>query len=328
MNILVIFTGGTIGCTLQNEWVCIDSATKFTLLNNYKKKISSDIHFDTISLYSILSENLSSTELTSLTNCINSHLNEDYDGIIVTHGTDTLQYMASTLCYTLKELDIPVILVSANYPLNSKKSNGNINFEAAVSFIENKAGNGVFVSYKNSLDNSVSFHWGTRLQLHAENSDNLYSINNEIYASYRDGEIVYNDDFKIVRRNVLCSDIVFCEKPNILTINSRPADSFLYDLERYNAVIFIPYHSGTLNTENSELISFCKKAMTLDIPVFVVDLRSEYVYDSTKKYNELGLVKLPLCSFPSIYIKVWLGISLKKDLKSFVQMPLSGEFIS
>lgn len=326
-KILVMFTGGTIGSSHQGNWISLDSSAKYTLINNYYKKYGKTVEFDIVSPYTILSENLTGTEITELVRCVNFYGKKAYDGIIVAHGTDTIQYSAAALSFTLENFNLPVVLVSANFPLDNEKSNGNINFEAAVSFIVKNAGCGVFVSYKNTTKDAVDFHYGTRLLSHMETFDDLYSIDGEAYAYYENDEIKLNSEFKSVYRKITCGNVEFCTEPKILVINSMPGDSFSYDIDQYNAVIFKPYHSGTLNTENRNLKEFCKKAKKLSVPIFPVNLRSEFIYDSTKIYNELGFIQLPLCSFPSIYMKAWIGISLKKELRNFVEEPIAGEFL-
>jgi len=327
MKIAVIFTGGTIGSALSGDWVCLDDSLKQTLINNYVNKYGNDVKFDILNPYSISSENLSGKELTTLIKCVNECLKEDYDGVIVTHGTDTIQYTAAALSYTLEITDIPVVIVSANYPLNSEKSNGNINFEAAVSFIKSKAGSGVFVSYKNTLKDATSIHYGTRLLTHVETFDDLYSIDSEPYAYYEDNKVIINNEFKPVKNRKVCRNVKFKNESDILVISSHPADSFNYNLEKFRAVILTPYHSATLNTDNINLINFCKRAKNLQIPVFLVNLRVQYIYESSKIFDELNLVKLPLCCFAAIYTKLWLALSCSYDIISFMNEEICGEFL-
>ena len=327
MKILVVFTGGTIGSSLKNEWVSLDESSRYTLISNFEKKSSKKITFDAISPYSILSENLSSCELNNLINCIESHMKNNYDGIIVTHGTDTIQYTSAALSYAFRDLNIPIVLVSANYPLEYVKSNGNDNFEAAVEFISQGAGCGVFVSYKNTFSKSVLFHYGARLLSHGENSDDLYSINDELHSYYENGKIYVNDNLKRNNKSQFIDNVTFCSNPGILVIKSRPADCYLYDLDKCSAVIFLPYHSSTLDTANPEFISFCNRAYSMGIPLFLINSRSEYIYDSSQLFKKCNIIQLPICSFPAIYMKIWLGLSQKKDLTDFLITPLANEFV-
>lgn len=94
MNILVIFTGGTISSSERGGYIGPDEQNNYRLINEYKKRSPekcADISFSTSSPYYILSENLTGKHINLLADCIDKALSSDeYDGIIVTHGTDTL----------------------------------------------------------------------------------------------------------------------------------------------------------------------------------------------------------------------------------------------
>ena len=324
MNILVIFTGGTIGSSEGRKWISLDKSTSFTLLENYKKEDGLDVDFEVETPYSILSENLSNEELTSLCKLVGKRVKGEYDGIIVTHGTDTIQYTAAALAYTV-DTDIPVILVSANYPLENPMSNGNANFKGAVDFISKGAQKGVFVAYKNKGSEFVDVHLATSLVGHLEGRDEIFGLEEKPFAQVCDGEILLNKTPNIY--NVLKREVEFCSSPSVLIINSRPGDNFDYDLENIKAVLIKPYHSGTLNTANHALKDFCKEAKEKKIPVFLANVYGGSAYESSKTYKELGLTVLPFSAIPAIYVKIWIAISLGEDIEEFVLNQLAGEFI-
>lgn len=57
---------------------------------------------------------------------------KDYDGFVVTHGTDTLCYTAAALSFILQELNKPVIITGAQVPLEEIGSDGRANLINAV----------------------------------------------------------------------------------------------------------------------------------------------------------------------------------------------------
>lgn len=324
MKILVIFTGGTIGSAVSDGWISPDDKMKYLLIEKYRELTDDDMEFVTLNPYTILSENLSAENINSLVNCIGENIN-NFDGIIVTHGTDTLQYTAAALAYSFGFNCIPVVLVSSNFPINDDRANGIDNFIGAVEFIKSQSGRGVFVSYKNKNENT-KIHLASRIVSHTETFDEIYSIDNQPFAVY-DENIILNTDCKCQERAAV-SDSDFCEYPQILSVVAMPGDSFDYDLSKYKAVILRPYHSGTLNTESKAFSDFCKKAKDRDIPVLVVNVHGGTTYESSKLYSDLGITVLPMCSFISVYMKTWLAISLKKDIKEFVRTPVANEFLN
>lgn len=55
----------------------------------------------------------------------------DFDGIVVSHGTDTMAYTASMLSFMLKNINIPVVLTGSQVPINVVLSDAHDNLRLA-----------------------------------------------------------------------------------------------------------------------------------------------------------------------------------------------------
>ena len=55
-----------------------------------------------------------------------------YDGVVITHGTDSMAYTASALSYILRDLPFPVILTGSQRPLSDVHTDGRGNLVGAV----------------------------------------------------------------------------------------------------------------------------------------------------------------------------------------------------
>ena len=141
---------------------------------------------------------------------------------------------------------------------------------------------------------------------------------NHIIKFDENGKIVKNEAFVRTKIRSFSENFFFKHDADILVIKSQPADSFKYDLESYSAVLIMPYHSSTLNTENKHFQQFCQDAEKVGIPVFVIDYRSEFIYESTKLYDDLGIIRLKSGCLPEIYIKLWLSVSSGADIKAIM----------
>ena len=305
MKIAVIFTGGTIGSCIKDDFIGVDNKMQYVLLKKYEN--DREISFETSSPYSILSENLSAKELNLLQEEISKKLSEDYDGIIVTHGSDTLQYTSTAIEFAFGNCEIPIIFVSADYPLEDDRSNGYRNFQCAVEFIRNKIANGVFVSYKNDDELITSVHFPSKLLGHNELNANIYSIDRKPFAEYN-GEFKINN-VKLPKSTEYIGFTNYKTDSQILVIPNAPGQSYSYCLENTKAILFKPYHSATLNTANENFVNFCKKATNKQIPMYVLSPDSETNYESTKVYKDLNINILPYGTFISAYIKLWADIS-------------------
>ncbi len=55
----------------------------------------------------------------------------DYDGIVVSHGTDTMAYTASAVTFMLQNINLPVVFTGSQLPLADMLSDGSQNLRAA-----------------------------------------------------------------------------------------------------------------------------------------------------------------------------------------------------
>lgn len=323
MKILVVFTGGTIGSTKTDGVISPDKSNSYLLLDLYGK-IDSSTDFVSVQPYTILSENLSGENLCLLYDCIIANNFEKYDGVIITHGTDTLQYTSAFLSYVFGLCKIPIVLVSANYPLADKHSNGIDNFRAAVDFIRAELGKGVFVAYKNIGENT-KIHRASRIIAHNAYDDKIQSIFDEFY-----GEISNN----VFKENTLYSekeDEIKISLPqqlgeisDVLKISPYVAMRYPSLTSETKAVLLEGYHSGTLNTSGRALNEFCKNADKLNIPVFLTGACKGFYYESKKLFDKLKINVLPPASPISMYIKLWL---LDANKISKVFLSCGGDFL-
>lgn len=308
MKILVIFTGGTIGSRTNNMEICPDETAKYLLIEEYRKHYGNKVEFSFLEPYTILSENITAQNINLLIKTIRQNINKGFDGIIVTHGTDTLQFTASALSFAFGSACLPIVLVSSNFPLEDPRSDGQAHFMAAIKLIEKRQNSGVIVPWLEK-DGEISFFRPNSLVSFSERSDRLTCLNDCRY-----GIINTQDEFIKFPREYFLKPLNFTlsEQPGILVIDPHPADSYTYSLSGVNAIIMRPYHSGTLCTDSPYLADFCKKARKENIPIFAVNSTNEISYASVRKFEQLGIIPLADTAYINTYVKVWIGISLAK----------------
>ncbi len=306
MRILVVLTGGTIGSTVSGDYISPDKNAPAKIVKMYTERYGNDDRFEITCPYTVLSENMNCTFYPRLIECLKEACMRNYDGIIVTHGSDTLQYTAAVLSYTLTGRNCPIVLVSSNYVLEDERANGLDNFKGAVDFIRGGYGRGVFVSYKNTGENT-KIHHGLRCMPHLLYSDYLYSFNDEYYGEWDGEQWVYNDRcsrLTINKRYRIVDNIP--EETGILWIKQYPGmkyprvDSFI------KAVMLESYHSGTINVASREIKDFAKQVRNYDIPVYLTGATPGPDYASCSEYEKMGIRVLPQESPIASYVRLWL----------------------
>lgn len=80
---------------------------------------------------------------------IATHIFEDregYDGIVVSHGTDTMAYTASAVTFMLPDIDLPVVFTGSQLPLADMLSDGPDNLRTAFA-MASSGHPGVFLAF-------------------------------------------------------------------------------------------------------------------------------------------------------------------------------------
>ena len=342
-NILVVFTGGTIGSGETEGYLSPlgEKAGKRLLMGfenryqkDYESRFQTGIHFETRCPYEILSENLNGSHLLLLWEALKDV--DGYDGIILTVGTDTLGYSSAMAGYLFEHLEIPVVTVSANYPLEDKRSNGFANFAGAVLLILEGSHKGVFCSYENRDRHFI--HYGTRLLLQGNYEDEVVSVKNSYYGEIcksksGEPEIVLNPEAKKEREKQRVSGaekLQLSAKTQLMAKMQsgvdklskspvcflRPYPGMIFpDPAGYKGILLDTYHSGTLPVKDG-FAAFVQKAVEADIPVCVAGVPEGTVYETVAEYQREGVMILPVAAPVAMYCKLWLlcsaGISAEK----------------
>lgn len=330
MKIKVIFTGGTIGSQVKEDgYIGPKGRVPYELVEFYQKENPANMQFETAEPYCILSENLTSRELNQLIACVKKVLIEDMvDGIILTHGTDTLQYSASILSYVFGYIDIPIVLVSSDFSLEDKRANGHINFSHAVKFIEGRYGQGVFVSYCNKGGVPL-IHKGARLLQHKAFSADVESIKDNWYGRFEKEIFIPIDNCRNIQENVMFQlDEEVKLSPNavgILRIVPYVGMEYPSIREEVKVVLHESFHSGTIGISDG-LKKFVHEAKKRGIPVYLTGLtKEESVYETVAEYENIGMIPLLDTAPIAQYCKLWLALSNKKDVKWVMNQKYYGE---
>lgn len=310
MNIKVLFTGGTIGSCIHGNYIGTDTRASHMLLSTFEKMEKKSGYSDSLPVfhteqpYSLLSENLTGKDLNKLITCVSQSLNGPYDGVIVAHGTDTLQYTASALAIFFRNCSIPIVLVSSNYILEDPRANGLINFSEAVHFIRNASTNkqgGVFVSYCNQGEQPL-IHPAHALLAHHAYDDKLLSLPPHLSQVDEINRMLCKDELPSASN---IRQPVFQDPCPVLYIKAMPGQSYPALQPHIRAVLLETYHSGTLCTAGSALSEFTRNTDKINIPVYVTGIENRTAYESTKQFHSMNITVLPSCSPIYAYMLLW-----------------------
>lgn len=314
MRIALILTGGTICSRAGSDGTRRSDVSKASTVLEQHYRLAhpySSVEFDVQMPLNALSEDLTPDDWCTLLQTIAALDLRRYDGIIIAHGTDTLDQTAAMLSAALIGISIPVMLVSAIEPLNEPQTNGHANFDAAVKLTCKHLSGGVWVIYENS-DGEMYLHRGFELQPCQHESRSFFSRTMRKMSAVLDAEPVY--------KKSTCTDLQMLAAhakaaPEIMLI--RPYNGLRYDkiaLDDAAAVVHGTYHSETANSVRfspyavQTLIQRCR---SLEIPCYLAPCQEQIQsYGSGYDLVQEGAIPLGGMTLAFAYGAVWTGCML------------------
>ena len=181
-RVMLLATGGTIACTNGNHGL-EPTLHGQNLLEAIQAELPCAV--DAQDVFLMDSSNMQPEEWSALARAVDGAL-QSYDGVVITHGTDTMAYTAAALSFMLAGVGKPVILTGSQLPLAHPLTDGRLNLlraiHAAMADIS-----GVYVCFDNQL---IS---GVRCVKTHTSSMNAFSSVNEPPAGYFDVEGLHID---------------------------------------------------------------------------------------------------------------------------------------
>lgn len=188
-RIALISTGGTIASKIDYRTGGVRSALSAVELYESVPELADYAIIEPEVLLSEYSENLNTQHWSLIARRIFDKLrSNDYRGIIISHGTDTMHYTASALSFALQDVPVPVVLVGAQRSSDRPSSDAATNLIGATLFLLKSNVTGVFVAmHASSSDDIIACHIGTRVRKnHTSRRDAFESIDTEPVAIIKD----------------------------------------------------------------------------------------------------------------------------------------------
>lgn len=144
-KILLLSTGGTIASVISDSGLVPKKSGEQLI------KLLGKLPFE-IEVKNILqldSSNIQPEEWKFIAEEIFKYRN-DYDGIVVSHGTDTMAYTASMLSFMLQGIEIPVVLTGSQVPINVVLSDAPDNLRLAFT-AATKCAPGIYLAFDRKI---------------------------------------------------------------------------------------------------------------------------------------------------------------------------------
>lgn len=327
-NVLLLTTGGTIAARkgeqgLAPDIKCQDILDMLPELNGYFK-------IDCRDILSLDSSNIQPEEWQYIAQIVTDMLPK-YDGIIITHGTDTMAYTASALGYMLQNLEKPVVLTGAQIPIERMFTDAKRNLQTAFAAV-NAGIRGVSIAFDDKIINGLRAVKVRTLGFNAFESISAPYLG-EVYA---DGIHVYADREKrkeekktfCLKKN-LCTDVFLLKL--IPGTNPEIFDRLL-DM-KYRGIVIEAFGAGGTHFERRNLIPKLKKLVENGITIVACSQclyeKSDFsLYEVGRKLLECGVIPGRDMTTEAIVTKLMWALGQTKDpqeIKTIFNTNYAGE---
>ena len=192
-SIVILHTGGTVASRVDYRTGGVTTSftpediihifPELTEIANIKSRLISNMW----------SEDMRFGHYTLIAKEVAKEIANGVDGIIITHGTDTLHYTSAALSFMLQEMPVPVLLVGAQRSSDRPSSDAGANLICAARFIAGSDWAGVGVCmHEGTNDDTCLILPGTKARkMHSSRRDAFRPVNATAIArvKYPSGEI-------------------------------------------------------------------------------------------------------------------------------------------
>lgn len=317
----MITTGGTIASIPSNNGLIPKISGKDII--SLMPELKNICTIDTLELLNIDSSNISKKHYILMLDTLEKNY-DNYDGFVITHGTDTMAYSASMLACAIENLNKPVVFTGSQLPLKAKATDAYRNlYDAFLAASDNVYG--VFLAFNGDI------HYGDSVKkVYSENFTGFLSINNKTAGKSDNNKIIWNKLYKnhnikpVFNKNI--SEKVFVLKmipslkPDIIDVLINMG---------YKGIIIEGYGAGGVPTADCEnnFIPALQKAIENNVAVVCA---TQCLYDGVHldKYpmgiisEKYGAVSSKNMTLEKTLAKLMLGIGNNmnlKELKKYIE---------
>lgn len=272
-NILLIYTGGTIGMIKHPETGALKSFNFKNLLKRIPELQLLDCNIESFSFENpIDSSNMNVVYWVQIAEIIESNYDQ-FDGFVVLHGSDTMSYTASAISFMFENLAKPIIFTGSQLPIGDLRTDAKENLITSIQMASMQHRGkpvikevGLYFEYKLYRGNRTT-------KLNAEHFEAFESMN---YPHLAESGVHLKVEYDYLFKPNLRKKLVVHKKfeTDIVLIKLFPGISKsilepIFNLPHIKGVILETYGAGNTTTEEW-FIEVLKQVIRQGVPVINV----------------------------------------------------------
>jgi glutamyl-tRNA(Gln) amidotransferase subunit D len=325
-NISILSTGGTIASKIDYRTGAVTSQFSADDVLSAIPELEEIANYNCRMIYSILSENMRPSYWVELARAVYEEIKNGADGVIITHGTDTMMYTAAALSFMI-ETPVPIVLVGSQRSADRPSSDNAMNAICAAKVATSDIAEVCVVMHGSTSDDFCYIHRGTKVRkMHTSRRDAFQSINARPIGrvEYPSGEIKMLSPFvKRGEKKLAINDKLESKCALIKYVTGASNESLLFHSgSGYKGIVIEGTGLGHVSTEWIPLI---KSVTDAGIPVVVtsqcVNGRvCDRVYDTGRDILKAGAIESEDMLSEVALVKLMWVLGQNKDIEKVTAM--------
>lgn len=286
--ILLITTGGTIASAPGGEGL---EPRRSDVMEREIAQLSTYYDISIQDLMCLDSSNITPNEWVRIADAI-FDARGHYDGIVVSHGTDTMAYTASVVTFMLPNIDLPVVFTGSQLPLSAYLSDAPDNLRTAFAMAASGR-SGIFVAF----DRKIML--GCRVsKVRASGFSAFESINSRKAGEVTSSGLLFHES--VMPKNVGVPEKKTNLERKVFVLKLIPGtDAAVIDMLvalGYKGIVIEAFGVGGINFMHENLAAGIQNAVRKGVCVVVCtqclyDSSNLHIYQVGKKLLDAGVIQ-------------------------------------
>jgi len=329
-TVSLISTGGTIASTVDYRTGAVTAQFDAEDVLRAVPDLAGMANYRGRVVANILSENMTPAVWQDLAQAVHEEIEAGADGIVVMHGTDTMQYSASALSFML-DTPVPIVFTGSQRSADRPSSDNVMNAVSAVEAATSDCAEVLVCMHADESDDRCALHRGTRVRKnHTSRRDAFetvgakplgevdYDIDGESTVTFR-REYAERGSVDLALHDAIETDVELVKfSPGMDTALLEAA------AEGSEGIVIEGTGLGHVNTDWIGTIE------NLDIPVVMTSQCLEgrvcdRVYDTGRDLLDAGVIEGEDMLPGTAKVKLMWALANSDDVAATIQEPLAGE---
>ena len=339
-SIGLVVTGGTIASKLDYKTGGVKPITEIKDFAKVYHTLFDKVNIKKMDVPFVeLSENMSSEHWINIAESVKKMLDDkDIQGVIVTHGSDTLHYTSAALSFFLRDLNKPVVLTFSQRSVDRASSDAEMNLDCAVEMALSDCAEVMIVGHASMNDDFCYAFSGTKVRkMHTSRRDTFKAINDSPIAKIQNGNVEFLSEYRPRNKEKTDLDVKFSDKVALVKFYpGQKPDILDFYKEKYKGIIVEMTGLGHVasgdvkNSWLSKIRKLTKEGFAIcAVPQTIYGRLNPKVYSTGRELEKAGIIYLEDMLSETAFVKLgwvlghrtWKNKVREKMLENF-----SGEF--